>query len=122
MTKALLGLHTKAIAVLTEACLQRKGYETEQVKTPVEMSARARTGEYSLHIMDLNLGVSGATDITPGREVYDLVRDRVGRGEALFLGISGSVETVELAERERIPAILNTNLFRWIAQLPIVKA
>lgn len=104
--RALVGLHNPRVAQVASRMLKVRGYSVDSVGDDYEqMKAKAREDGYELYTMDLNLGNPGNEDITPGEEIFNLVRDRVEQGLAKFVGISGHTKNVDKAKQKGIPAV-----------------
>jgi len=103
--KALFGLHNEVVYESFSRMAKKMGELTvDRARDQNEMLEKAQSETYQVYLMDLNLGSPASEDITPAREVYNLVRQRVENGEAKFLAISGIPEPVDSARAEGIPA------------------
>jgi len=103
----LLGLHDADILEWSKISAETAGFSVYSTSCLKDMKVLMKGREYVGYLMDLNLRSDGGIhplDITPAREVYALIRERVERQEAVFLGVSGRDEVVEAALKEQIPA------------------
>jgi hypothetical protein len=118
--RVLLGLHDSFVrGGFTRFC-EVIGYEVECAGNQEEMLGRARSGEHTRYIMDANFGYEGSGNINSSSEVWEVVRDRVERGEAKFMAISGSDAVVEATRSLGIPAELKTDLMQSEKILPFL--
>jgi len=97
----LVGFHSGV--EFQEEYLRSLGYDVTPVTTLEEMLTHMRDRSFDGYFMDLNLGHPDTTDVSPAEEVYKKVKDRVERGEAKFLGLSGNYRAVRKAEEKDIP-------------------
>jgi hypothetical protein len=107
--RTLLGLHDGSVRRAFKRFSELMRYETECADNLREMLERARSGEHVRYVMDANFGYEGSGNITPSSEVWEVVRDRVERGEAKFMAISGSEAVIEATRSLGIPAELKTD-------------
>lgn len=101
---ALLGLHNNYFLRACKGVVEGMGYHVESVTNYQDMLEKCKTNKYDLYFMDLNLGIPNSLDITPAIKIYALVEQRVEKGEARFIGVSGNEFTVKRAQDARIPA------------------
>jgi hypothetical protein len=102
--RVLLGLHDKTIKGSVGSVCDLADYEVEYAQGPEEMVERARSEEHVRYIMDANFGVPGGEDINPSLRVWEVVRDRVERGEAKFIAVSARQDVVEAADVSGMPS------------------
>lgn len=103
LKKALLGIHNPSVAKAFAQSCKVCDYQADSVETAQEMLAKARQGDYDAYIMDVNLGYPDSPNISPAKDIYSLVKQRVEAGEAKFLAISANSEAIALARKEGIP-------------------
>lgn len=117
--KALVGLHGDPfIGKAFSRQLAWQGFQVEQVPDVEAMLKSCRNQKYDLYLMDLNFGVEGGPDITPGRRVYEFLQQQGIAGlERKFVGVSSAFHVVEQAQREHIPAIIKTSLCDYLRNL-----
>ena len=101
---ALLGIHDEILLETFKDMLEYYGYSVTKAPTPEEMIRLAEQNRYYAHIMDLNLGKPGSSDVTPSVNVYRIVKSRVDAGEAKFIGISGDLTAVDMVQKQGVPA------------------
>ena len=104
--------------------LSRRGYTTiDCVETSAELMARhaARPGGYDLYAMDANLGNPNGFDFTAAHDIYELIAPVVEPGLVKFYPASNSIEIVEAARREGLPAVTKIELSDRIRAIPIVR-
>jgi len=99
----LIGLHDSDMLEWSKMSAEIDGFKVYTASALDEMRVLMNAKQYCGYLMDLNLG-RGGTDLSPAREIYALVRNRVERNEAVFLGVSGRDDAVEMALEEHIPA------------------
>jgi DNA-binding NarL/FixJ family response regulator len=104
-----LACHHPDLEEALELLLEEYGKVT-RVSGYDELRERAHQEEFDTYFMDLNYGTPGATDISPAREIYQIVRERVERGQTTFIGFSFSQPTQEAARQEGIPAYDTSDL------------
>ncbi len=102
--RLLVGLHNSSTLYAFTRCF-KIDYDVDGVRTLEEMRQKAQTEQHDVYCMDLNLGCPNSLDISPAEEIFLLVQDRVEKGLAHFLGISGNDETVRLALAKGIPSL-----------------
>lgn len=105
---ALLGLHNPSLAKSFGRMLKSKGYFVDVRIDLGGMLEAMDKQEYSILLMDGNLGTPGSTDIVPAVEVYKRVKPKVDEGLVKFMVISGNPDTVEALKEKGIPAMQNT--------------
>src|SRR3989338_6262645 len=103
----LIGLHDADTLRMANVSAETTGFSVYAASCLEEMKVLMKGRDYIGYLMDLNLRHGGKIhplDITPAKEVYTLVRERVERQEAVFLGVSGRDDVVKMASKEHIPA------------------
>jgi hypothetical protein len=105
--KILLGLHDLDYRRIIRRSCERNGYEVDVGEDPEALLSRARKGDYKRYLMDINFGCPGEAFTDPAKEIFGAVKERVERGEAKFIAISGNDDAVELAVKDGIPSISN---------------
>ena len=103
--KALLGLHNPRDFEAFSWMFESSGFSVDYANSMREMLDKMTQAEYEWYFMDANLGIEGGRDITPAKRIYELVKDRVKKGEARFLALSYSDGIVKKVEDEGIPAM-----------------
>ncbi len=107
---ALLGMHHELSFRAHARILKGLGYAVEHVETVGDMIRQCTQKEYSVYVMDVNLGHSDSSDISPAQRVYPLVQERIGQQLARFYGISGNSDAVIAARSQGIPAVIINDL------------
>jgi hypothetical protein len=97
--RVLLGLHEALYRRVIEMRLELMGYQFDSVG-PNQFLNQLGTIGYSGILMDLNHGNPASLDISPSQQAYD------ARGDANFLGVSGSREVISRAKEAGIPCAL----------------
>lgn len=115
--KALLGFHNYQNLYQYARKLDEQGYSVVKTESIKKMLEQARKDEYSLYLMDVNLGVPAGEDITPSRQMYELVKQRVESGEAIFLAVSHSWEPLARAINEGILVMEKKDLSDFLSKL-----
>ncbi|MDO8656780.1 MAG: hypothetical protein Q7K45_06085 [Nanoarchaeota archaeon] len=103
----LLGLHDADLLESTQMNVRSQGLEVYAASTLEDMKVLMIGLNFTGYLMDLNLKYCGNIEprgVSSAKTIYTVVRERVKRREAVFLGVSGRNETVELALAEHIPA------------------
>jgi|WetSurMetagenome_2_1015567.scaffolds.fasta_scaffold823158_1 hypothetical protein len=100
----LMGVHNLTTATAFMSCLKEDGYEVDYVDDLHVMVESAKTVEYLAYIMDANLSSPGFATSEPAEQVWALVRERVEKGLAKFVAVSGTPRAVESAREHGIPA------------------
>jgi hypothetical protein len=101
----LVGLHSSgAIKTVCEIDADARGYACDCASSFEEMLAKTRGKKYGKYYMDINFGRPNREDIEPARRIYELVRERVERGEADFLAVSANQDIATLAREAGIPS------------------
>ena len=104
---ALFGLHGDPAISKALVRVVSSQFKVEKVADVEQMLARCRQTHYGFYVMVLNFGQEAALNISPAQAVYQLLREQKIQGlERKFIGVSSSVEVVELAQQCSIPAIL----------------
>ena len=115
---ALVGLHEPMIEKFVRFAFSKRNYAVTSTSSPDEMLRLAQASPYSCYLMDLNLGTAESDDVTPAVEVYELVRARVEKGEAHFIGITGLPKIVDAGLAKGIPsAIKPFNVRSWLEEI-----
>jgi len=102
--RILMGLHDRTIMSRFRVRAEEGGHEVDGVAELDDMKARVRETNYDIYLMDANLGHPGSPNVSSAIEIYDLVRERVESGDAMFLVTSLSSEAVGAARDAGIPA------------------
>ncbi len=107
---AIIGLHGNELMALSlEGILGRRGYsKVEMVKTPEAMITKCGERDYSLYIMDVNLGFPEGYDFSCAHQVYKRIKPKVDSGEVKFFPIAAFEDVVETAKRDGLPALTKT--------------
>ncbi len=119
--EVLLGIHNPHVRI-TLAALLTESYEVTAVATREEMYAMLGIGEsshaaactYGVVIMDVNLGMPGADNIEPGREVHRYLQPLIDEGRVKFTAVSANDFVVERAIKEGVPCIPKLDIFTYI--------
>ena len=100
---ALVGVHDKDSIPALDTAFQLCEHKVTVARTHEEMLRLAKE-QFTCYLMDLNFGSPNSPDVTPAEQVYDLVKERVGSGRSVFMGISNNMQAVALARTKGIPA------------------
>jgi hypothetical protein len=103
MKKVLFATHHPGRASSMETFLGVYDCLTETVTEQSALEA-ALPGDFQLYLIEANLGYSGTAIIDNAVRAYELVRERVERGEAKFIAFSATPEAVKLLRIREIPA------------------
>jgi hypothetical protein len=114
---ALIGIHDTGLRDSLVCFAKGRGYDVTDVGNSEDMMTYSRSIRYGVYLMDLNLGMRGSSDISPAREVYGIVKERVERGDARFLGISANDEAVRNARSEGMPAEQKVKAIEKVAEM-----
>ena len=116
--KILLGLHTENKDYVDSLInvSQYHGYSVDLVKTCEEMLDKVRTSGYDRYFMDANLGKPASSDVSSSVIIYGLVREKVEKGQAKFLAVSGNQLAVDNARKKGIPTEIKCtiNFFEFL--------
>lgn len=69
----------------------------------------ATSCRYVAVIMDVNLGYPAASNIEPGRIIYQYLHHLIAEGRVKYTAVSGDDSVVEKAVREGIPCVTKPN-------------
>ncbi len=105
-----IGSHNYPVTDAIKNLLKFERCEGTFVETLEEMMELARSSEYDVYAMDLNLGAPGSPYTGPAEKVYGYVKERVDKGEARFIGFSGTPDALKRAESLGIPTCETQNL------------
>lgn len=111
--RALLGIHDDLLAGSISATLEMEGYCVRTVCTAKDMLEEACKRQYTVYIMDVNLGKPGKTDVQPAADVYEAVKLQVENGVSRFMALSGSGPTVAAARAMGIPITEKSAFGLW---------
>ena len=115
---ALIGFHNEEELSLYLELLDTDGFSVETASDSYEMARMAAEVRHGVYLMDVNLGKRMSPDPASSRRVYDAVKDRVEKGEAGFLALSGSIDAVINARKFGVPAELKGyDVFVWLDSL-----
>ncbi len=115
---ALVGLHPGQSTDFLASLLSSIGYASDFAETTEDMVSFCKNKTYDLYLMELNLGNPNSLDITPAKQVYNMVKHKLEKGEGVFYGVSGNIDTVCNAEEAGIPAIDRNDLNLELLKLP----
>lgn len=102
----ILGLHGDECGILSlQDRLEMRGYQVDVARTPVEMRSKCAQRTYQAYIMNVNLGYPEGYDFSVAKEIYASIEPEVKSGEIGFYAYSASLQVVEEAKRQGIPAI-----------------
>ncbi len=102
--RVLFGISDMMVRNLCEAYTQQKGFEYNSVSTRGGLDLAVREEGFDAILMDANFPISGGYDVSPARDVYQLVEPRVKAGQAYFMAISNFLEVVEATKALGVPA------------------
>jgi len=113
----LIGIHDKANAEVFKLHIERF-LKAEVVIVDNIKDMKKKAGKpYFFYLMDINLGKPGSDDISPVLDVWEIVKDRVGKKEAYFLAISGLGGIVEKLESANSDIPVETKpirILKWL--------
>jgi ActR/RegA family two-component response regulator len=101
----LIGLHDNLALRLFAGAAKDEGWTVRTTGQREEMLTLARTEPFDYYIMDANLGQKNSPDITPAIDVYNIVQERVIRGDAKFLALSANSAAIQACKDYQIPAV-----------------
>lgn len=102
--KLLLGMHNPAVLLSLRRIGESHGYSAYVARDRKELLELAISGNHYAYIMDINFTMPNPPDITPAREIWQVVKPRVIGGLAKFAALSFNEETVRMAIEDGIPA------------------
>ena len=111
--RAFVGIHNPDWAEEITGLFQMAGYEVLQAESAdglIGMIPRTPS-EREYWVMDVNLGSPGERLHEPGERVYRAVKERVTKGYATFISITGHSLVEFDAKKAGIPCIDRANIF-----------
>jgi len=94
-----------------EKVLGNYGYDITRVKSLNEMLETMETS-FNAYLMDVNLDHPRDCDTSSAERVYDMVRDLVEAGEAIFLAVSTTPRVIFEAREKEIPFADKTDFLK----------
>ena len=101
--RAILGIHDNLSLEAYQDFLESNEYGVDVPDSIEEMVEKVRQTKYQIILMDINFKKPGSDDISAGQTIYEIVKDRVERGDVMYMSISGKIEAVEKARGQGIP-------------------
>lgn len=111
--RALLGFHRQEnIDFFGADIFVPRGYIVDTATDVQGMEELIAAHQYSVCIMDINLGEDGADNYAPAQTIYGLLQ--ASQPKTRYMAISGNPCLVREAQREGIPAGHKTHFIRTI--------